>query len=93
MFKWQPTSEAEVASAEDTRPTDSAGGAQSEKPPGLGPARAHHTPKPGLLSAGPSGLPTDGNCLMVNCYFLYFSQTLDIPVSLTMGEQFLISWS
>lgn len=92
MFKWQPASEAEVASAEDTRPPDSARGAQSEKPPGLGPARAHHTPKPRFLSAGRSGLPPDGNCLMVN-YFLYFSQTLDIPVSLTMGEQFLISWS
>lgn len=38
VFKWQPASKAEAANAEDAHPPDLAGEAESEKPPGLGPA-------------------------------------------------------
>lgn len=74
---------------------DSASEEQSRKPPGAG-ADPEGTTRPGPGSCLPSTPLGPHLCQQRfggHVFFFLFLQTLDIPVSLTMGEQFVISWS
>lgn len=65
-------------------------GREQREPPRPGRPCVHCPLVSRLLSAECSGLPATGHWRLI---FLSCLQTLAIPVSLAMGEQFLISWS
>lgn len=55
------------------------------------PGPGHHPPR--LPSAAHSGSPLCGQPSGGHMFLCLLLQTLDVPVSLAMGERFLISWS